>query len=249
MPNYLLAPAIFFFISFVFSMLGMGGSQLYIPILYWLGLNFKHEAIPLGLLLNIVTSSSAAYTYYRHGLVKVRLAIPFAATMIALAPVGAILDFHVPTKIVILVFALFTLLGAILAATNWKPKRKIESKRAEIILGVTAGSLLGILVGFAGRGGGALVVPVLLMSGLEPKEAAATSSFIVTCSAISGFLGHLPKAHFYPILTAGTVLAVLIGSQIGSRIMAGRMKPKGVRYVFATVLFVVAILLLRDVFK
>ncbi len=249
MPLYLLASTIFLVISFVFSMLGMGGSQLYIPILYWLGLNFKHEAIPLGLLLNIVTSSSAAYTYYRHGLIKVRLAIPFALTMIVFAPIGAVLDFHVSTKIVILVFALFTMAGAVLAVTNWKPQKRLESKKAEIILGITAGSILGILVGFAGRGGGAMVVPVLLMSGLEPKEAAATSSFIITCSAVSGLLGHLPKAHFYLPLTVGTVLAVLVGSQLGSRLMVGRMKPRSVRYVFAGVLFVVSMLLLKDVFK
>ncbi len=249
MPLDLVAPAIFLVISFVFSMLGMGGSQLYIPILYWLGMNFKHEAIPLGLLLNVVTSASAAVTYYRHGLIRIRLAIPFAITMVICAPIGAFINFQVSTKLVILVFALFTLAGSILAATNWKPKKKVESKKAEIILGITAGSILGLVVGFAGRGGGAMVVPVLLMSGLEAKAAAATSSFIITCAAISGLLGHLPEAHFYPLLTILTVAAVLIGSQAGSRLMAGKMKPKGVRYVFAGVLFLVAVLLLKDVFK
>ena len=244
-----LSPPLFFIISFLFSMLGMGGSQLYVPILYWLGMGFKHEAIPLGLLLNVATSSSAVSTYWRHGLIRVRLAIPFATAVIISAPVGAFLNFRVSTRVVIAVFALFTLAGAIIAVSNWRPKRKVESRRAEIILGVTAGSLLGLVVGFAGRGGGAMVVPILLISGLEPKEAAATSSFIVTCSAISGFLGHLPKAHFYPLVTAGNLLAVLVGSQLGSRLMASRMRPRGVRYVFGGVLFLVAALLLRDAFK
>jgi len=58
-----LIPIIFFIIAFLFSMLGMGGSQLYIPILFWVGLDFKTEAIPLGLLLNIVNSSSSAIVY------------------------------------------------------------------------------------------------------------------------------------------------------------------------------------------
>jgi len=87
------------------------------------------------------------------------------------------------------------------------------------------------------------------MSGLEARAAAATSSFIVTCAAISGLLGHLPHASFNPLLTVSTVAAVLVGSQVGSRLMADKMKPKGVRYVFAGVLFLVAVLLLRDVFK
>ena len=50
---------ILFTIALVFSMLGMGGSQLYIPVLFWLGMDFKTEAIPLGMLLNVVNSSSA----------------------------------------------------------------------------------------------------------------------------------------------------------------------------------------------
>ncbi len=245
----LVAPLLFLVISFVFSMLGMGGSQLYIPILYWLGMSFKNEAIPLGLLLNVVTSASAAVTYYRHGLIRVRLAIPFALTMIVCAPIGAFLNFHVSTRLVILVFALFTLAGSVLAATNWKPKKKVESKKAELIMGISAGSILGLVVGFAGRGGGAMVVPILLMSGLEAKIAAATSSFIITCAAISGLLGHLPKAQFHPLLTVGTIIAVIVGSQAGSRLMAGKMKPKGVRYVFAGVLFLVSVLLLKDVFS
>ena len=41
MNTLYLAPPIFFAIAFVFSMLGMGGSQLYIPILMWMGMDFK----------------------------------------------------------------------------------------------------------------------------------------------------------------------------------------------------------------
>ena len=62
METIYLAPPIFFAIAFVFSMLGMGGSQLVIPVLYWLGMDFKTEAIPLGMLLNIVSSSSANFS-------------------------------------------------------------------------------------------------------------------------------------------------------------------------------------------
>ncbi len=246
MSKILLIVAVFFGIAFVFSMLGMGGSQLYIPILYWFGMNFKHEAIPLGLFLNILTSGSAAYTYYKSGLVKVRLALPFALTMVVFAPIGAFLDFKVNVAYVILVFALFTIASAVLVVSGYKPKKKVESKKAEIILGVTAGSVLGLVVGFAGRGGGAMVVPILIISGLEPKNAAATSSFIVTIAAISGLLGHLPKAHFNIPLTIGCALAVIVGSQVGSRLMAEKMKPKAVKYVFAAVLFAVGVILLRD---
>ena len=227
-------------------MLGMGGSQLYIPILYWLGMDFKHEAIPLGLLLNILTSGSSAFTYYRANLVRMGLALPFAISMVVMAPVGAYLNFKVHVGYIILVFALFTLASSLLAYTGWRPDRPISSRRAELILGVCAGSVLGIVVGFAGRGGGAMVVPILLMSGLDPKSAAATSSFIVTLAAISGLIGHLPKAHFDIPITLGCSVAVVAGSQLGSRIMAHKMRGRTVRYIFATVLLLVGLILLKD---
>jgi len=84
-PIFIIAP-LFFSIAFVFSMLGMGGSQLYIPVLFWLGMDFKTQAIPLGMLLNVVNSSSAAFTYSRHKLIQWKIALPFGISMVALAP-------------------------------------------------------------------------------------------------------------------------------------------------------------------
>ena len=60
MNTIYIIPPIFFVIAFVFSMLGMGGSQLYIPVLFWMGLDFKTQAIPLGMLLNMVESARGA---------------------------------------------------------------------------------------------------------------------------------------------------------------------------------------------
>ena len=70
MPIYWIVPILFFSISSLFSMLGIGGSVLFIPILYWLGLDFQTEAIPMGLLLNIISSSTAAMTYVKNKLVN-----------------------------------------------------------------------------------------------------------------------------------------------------------------------------------
>ncbi len=86
MNTYYVIPPLFFVIATVFSMLGMGGSQLYTPILYWLGMDFKSEAIPLGLLLNLINSASAAVVYARKKLIDWRVAIPFGVTMILFAP-------------------------------------------------------------------------------------------------------------------------------------------------------------------
>ena len=97
-------------------MLGMGGSQIYIPILFWLGMDFKTEAIPLGLLLNIATSLSAATVYLRNRLVNWRIGLTLGIAMVALAPVGALVNAGLPANVLIVLFAVFTIGAAILTS-------------------------------------------------------------------------------------------------------------------------------------
>jgi uncharacterized membrane protein YfcA len=168
----------FFSIAFVFSMLGMGGSQLYIPVLFW-----------LGMLLNVVNSSSAAFTYSRHKLIQWKIARPFGISMVAFAPLGARVNMELPTKPIILVFAEFTAL------------------------------------------------------------AAATSAIVVTMSGTSSFVSHISmKAQpDWPTWIISAV-CVLLGSRIGTRLMAGRLKPGAVKKIFGIVLLAVAgLLIIKDV--
>jgi len=244
-----LAPPIFFIIALVFSMLGMGGSQLYIPILFWMGMDFKTEAIPLGMLLNVVNSSSAAVTYGRRKLIVWSVAVPFAIAMIAFAPVGVWLNVQLPVKPLLVFFALFTAAAALLMLSGWKPQRGDLTNRSKVPLGLTAGSGLGLVAGLIGRGGGSFIVPLLYITGVEAKMAAATSAFVVTCSGVSSFVSHLATAADpqWGIWIA-CVVAVLAGSQIGSRLMAGRMKSHAVKQIFGWVLLgVAALIIVKDV--
>jgi len=247
-PIYL-APPIFLVIAFVFSMLGMGGSQLYIPILFWLGMDFKTEAIPLGMLLNVINSVSAAITYAGKRLINWPVALPFAVTMVVFAPLGAWVNVQLPTKPVIVAFALFTATAAALMLSGWRPRGGGLSRHGQLILGVSAGTALGFFAGLLGRGGGSFVVPLLYIAGLDPKMAAATSAFVISGSGISSFISHLATAaHARWGIWGLCVLFVLVGSQLGSRLMAVRLKPRGVKAIFGGVLLgVAAVLIIKDV--
>jgi len=244
-----ITPILFFFIAFVFSMLGMGGSQLYIPVLFWLGMDFKTQAIPLGMLLNVINSSSAAITYGKKKLIDWKVAIPFGFAMILFAPIGTWLNISLPTKPIILIFAVFTATAAILMLSGWKPKRGDFSSKERKILGISGGSILGLFAGLIGRGGGSFVVPLLYIAGLGAKTAAATSAFIVTCSGTSSFLSHIftaaqPNWNIWILC----VFSVLIGSQLGSHLMATKLKSKYVKIIFGTVLLGVAVILVLQNF-
>lgn len=243
------SPVIFFFIAFVFSMLGMGGSQLYIPILFWLGMDFKTQAIPLGMLLNLVNSSSAAFVYAKKKLIDWRVALPFGLTMVVFAPLGTWANISLPTKPVILIFAVFTALAALLMLSGWKPKTGRLSGKGRLVLGFAAGSALGFFAGLIGRGGGSFVVPLLYIAGLMPKAAAATSAMVITFSGTSSFLSHiLTAARPEWMVWILCVISVFLGSQLGSRVMAAKLKSKSVKVVFGFVLLgVAALLIIKDV--
>jgi len=246
MKVLLIAPLAVFFISFFLSMLGMGGGQLYIPLLFWLGLDFKTEAIPLGLLLNVITSSSASINYLRNSLVKLNLALPFAISMVAMAPVGALFTEILPTRIIIFAFAFFLLVAAGIAISGVKVKTPLHSRKVQVFIGLVAGGFLGFLVGCLGRGGGSFVVPVLLLLGLDGRNAAATSAFVVTFSALSGFLGHLVQGHVIWKIALLCAAAAILGSQLGSRFMIKRARGKVLKRAFAVVLACVAAKLIYD---
>ena len=240
-----ITPVLFFFIALVFSMLGMGGSQLYIPILFWLGMDFKTQAIPLGLLLNIVNSSSALITYGRNKLVEWRIAIPFGLAMVLFAPLGAWLNMSLATKPVILIFSLFTAAAAVMMLIGWKPKSFEFTNRRKTIFGVSSGSILGFFSGLIGRGGGSFVVPLLYIFGLGVKNAAATSAFVITCSATSSFISHIFTAAKpqWSIWVSCTV-AVIAGSQLGSRLMVKKLGSKYIKIIFGVILLGISIALI-----
>jgi len=244
-----LVPVCFFFIAFVFSMLGMGGSQVYIPILFWFGLDFKTQAIPLGMLLNVVNSSSAAVTYGRARLIDWRVGVLFGATMLLTAPLGTWLNLRLPTRGVIGVFALFTATAAVLMLSGWRPKVGGLGRLGRTVLGLTGGAALGFFAGLIGRGGGSFVVPLLYIAGLSPKNAAATSALAVTFSGSSSFVSHLATAARPDWLLWGACVgSVLAGSQLGSRFMARRLRSRAVKTVFGVALLIIAaVLIVKDV--
>jgi uncharacterized membrane protein YfcA len=240
-----LAPPLFLLIALVFAMIGLGGSQLYIPILFWLGMDFKTQAIPLGMLLNVVNSSSAAWTYGTRRMIAWKVAIPFGIAMVLLAPLGTWINVTLPAKPIILLFALFTASAGVLMLSGWRPKGDGLSSGQRVFLGITAGSVLGFFAGLIGRGGGSFVVPLLYIAGLEAKVAAATSALVVTFSGTSSFVSHIASAA-RPVWGVWILcaIAVFLGGQIGSRLMAEKLKPRSVKLVFGWILLGVAVLLI-----
>jgi uncharacterized protein len=233
-------------LAFIFSMIGLGGSMLYVPFFHWAGFDFKAEAIPTGLLLNGITAASAAIVYFRSKMVDVKGSIPLIVSSFLGAPVGAYLTKMVSTRMLILLFAVSMIFagGRMLLTANRPEKVEMMETRRRFLLMGSGGFIIGMMAGLLGIGGGFLFVPMMMAMGYPTKRAAATSSFVVIFSSFSGFAGHLAEGHFNRSLMLSTVIAVIIGSQIGAHVMKERMKAKWIKQMFAVVLLGVAVKLL-----
>lgn len=182
------------FVAFVFSMLGMGGGQVYTPVFYWLGLDLQTQAIPLALWLSFSSQLAAAVSYWRHGLIQFRTALPIIVGLVCCAPVGAVASHRASEKLILFLFATMTVVAFLQTLIARRAQDGSGPRGASVLAALAGGSTIGFLAGMVGRGGGGLVVPMLLLLALDPRRAAATSSFAICFSSLSGFLSHLAIA-------------------------------------------------------
>ncbi|AKB84937.1 sulfite exporter TauE/SafE family protein [Methanococcoides methylutens] len=214
--------AIVFLLSVLFSFLGMGGAIIYVPLLYWLGMDLL-TAITIALLLNVVTTFSASITYIKKKMVDFHTAAPFIAASAIAAPFGAFISQSVPENTTLNVFSLIVALAGftiIFSKRIGKSEKGLKaSQKKRLILGISLGLFIGILAGMLGIGGGTFLVPALLLLGFGIKEAPATSALVVLFSSLFGFLSHIGNLQIDLFLLVGMGLTALVGGQIGSRLM------------------------------
>jgi hypothetical protein len=228
--------------SFLFSMLGLGGALIYVPVLTWAGFPVKEVAIPLALLLNGLTTLIALVAYFRSQLVDWKGGLGMTLAAFVFAPVGAVASDAVPVKTLLALFAAAVVVAALrmlLTARRPEPKDLMSLKK-RLVIGAAVGVFAGFMAGLLGVGGGFIMSPLLMWMGYETKKAVATSALAVTFSSFSGFAGHVAQGHFNVVLTLVLSAAVLVGAFAGSRFMVKKAKSSRVKQVFAVVLLGIA---------
>ncbi len=173
--------AVILVLAFIFSMLGLGGAMLYIPIFHWVGYDFRSVAIPTGLLLNGITALSASIYYLRAKMVDVKGGVPLIISSFIGAPVGAYFTRIVPTQALIVLFAISMVFagGRMLMVSGKPDKETMMAPNLRMALMGVGGFFIGFIAGLLGVGGGFLFVPMMMAMGYKTKEAAATSAFVV----------------------------------------------------------------------
>lgn len=229
-----------FFIAVLFSLLGLGGAIIYTPLFYWSGLPLL-AAIPMALLLNMITTASSAITYQKQRLVDTRIALPIILTSLPGAYVGSKLARIIDKDLLILLLSITIIFASIRILFFKINSTSIISPDKRILAGAIAGFLVSAVSSLVGIGGGTFIMPLLLLFGLETKKAVGTSAFIVTFISLSGFLSHMSQGgqniDMNVLIFAG--LAAFAGAQAGSRLIFKRTSPRLIEILFALVLLLV----------
>lgn len=240
MATLIMSGVLVFLFTTILTMAGLGAAFIIIPAFFWLGIPLK-EAMAVALLLNAVSMAFASITNIRHGLVVFKIALPIAVAAVILSPLGAYSAQFVPQKTLLWFFASFLLFAATMMIF-YKPKgRESQENPGRVIgLGASIGAVAGYLGGLLGVGGGNFIIPVLVGTGMEPKKASGTTSFVVLFASLAGFLGHSAFSHIDWMLLGVAAAASVTGALLGANLMYTRLKNSQLKLVIGVVLYIVA---------
>ena len=199
---------LFFVTAILYSSVGFGGGSTYLALLLiW---EVPYYIFPvIALLCNILVVSGNSINYVKAGNFSLKLLIPFLIGSIPFAFIGGSISIEKELFEFILFFVL-TIAGLLLLFQNKLfSQNNNKYKKLPNYISFIIGSILGLVSGLVGIGGGIFLSPILFLS--------SASLFILT-NSLAGVMGQLTKGNVIDKLTEywPLFLIVLIGGQIGN---------------------------------
>ena len=240
--------ALVFFIGVIMGTIGAGGSILTSAVLVYV-FCISPVLSASYTLLNVCTISIIGFVqYYRKGLVDINMGLLYALpTLLMVFCMRRFIMPAIPDIIFsnerftitknLLVMLAFSLLMITIA---WSMIRRpvytpaVNQKRPSSFVMILPGIFTGLLTGFAGAGGGFVIVPALVFfGGLEIKKAIGTSLFIIAINTSTGFIGDYSAGVNYDwFFLIKLVAATVAGMVLSGRIMV-KMSNEKLRRLFA----------------
>ncbi len=236
----IIAGAVTFIFTTLLSIAGVGAAFILIPVFIALGVEV-HIAMATALLLNAVGMSVASVNFVRRDLVVWPLAVPVLLVAMLLSPLGAWVSRGMDRALLLWLFVGFLVFAALMMLFYRPKKRDVNFSRKVLLgLGMGVGGSVGFLGGMLGVGGGNILVPVLVLLGVDPKKASGTTSFIVIFSSAAGFIGHASLAGVQWSWLGTMAVASAAGAALGSWLMTEHMRGPHVKLVIGLVLLAIA---------
>ena len=226
------------------GLIGGGGSILTVPVLVYLfGLD-AFLATEYSLFIVGISSVVGSVSYFKKGLVDFKMALVFGIPSIIsifftrnyilpLIPndVVTVSNFLITKDILLLlVFA------GLMIVASYKMIRKSTECQVEThhknnaLLAAGEGSVVGILTGLVGAGGGFMIIPALVNLLKTPMKAAiGTSLVIISLNSLIGFFSSMHNAvidwKLLATISSIAMIGIIIGSQLSKKIDGKKLKP------------------------
>lgn len=232
-----------FVIGTSLGLLGGGGSILTVPIfVYVLGFPPK-DAVAMSLGVVGLTSAVGAVGHFRRGNVDVRTAALFggAATLGTLA--GTRLAAYISGATQLALFGVVMLAASVFMFRGRREGAQgAVSTRSRLVLIVIEALAVGVLTGLVGVGGGFLIVPALVLLGVDMKTAVGTSLVVIAWNCVVGFSGYLGHAQFawmpMALVTLGTLPGIWTGTVLHRFVSQERLRRGFAVFLVFVALFI-----------
>jgi uncharacterized membrane protein YfcA len=230
------------------GLIGGGGSILTVPVLVYLFGVEPMMATAYSLFIVGTSSLVGAFPKYKAGLINIKTAVVFGipsiiavfATRKFIVPaipqeVFQIGEFVVTKSILMMILFAVLMVAASVSMIREKKSKDQKSEEGEQKFNypmiIIEGTVVGVLTGLVGAGGGFLIIPALVMlSKLPMKMAVGTSLLIIAAKSLIGFLGDL-STHasnmdwkLLLIVTSLAIAGIFVGNTLSKKIDGNKLK-------------------------
>jgi hypothetical protein len=237
-----------FLIGLSLGALGGGGSILAVPALVYAAGQDPRAATTTSLVLVSATALIGIVPHRRAGRVRFASGAAFSLAGVAGSILGSAWNESVDPDVLLLAFAGLML---VVAWAMWRRARATPTETAAVaargsvastVLKVlAAGSVVGVLTGFFGVGGGFVIVPALVLSlGYSMPEAVGTSLLVITVNSVVALVARLDGAGIEWSVVVPFMVASMLGLRVGTA-MASSRDPRTLQRWFVYLLVAVAL--------
>lgn len=229
------------------GMLGIGGGLIMIPLMIGVLKLSQHQANGTSLVALIFTGLSGALTYALQGNIDYWAVAALALAAIVTSRGGAHYANAIPGWKLRKWFGAFLLASAaLLIVKPWLPVSGSSNPFfVKLIILLATGAVTGFLSGMMGVGGGAMMIPAMvLLAGFDQHTAQGTSLLVMVPVGIAGAVTHHRLGNVMRAFLPGLIPGILLGAYLGSH-AANRIPDAPLRLLFIAVLAFLGIKYIR----
>jgi uncharacterized membrane protein YfcA len=227
------------------GLVGVGGGIIFVPdLVYAAGWNIQ-EAVAASLVLIVFSSlSGTVRNISSENPVDWQVVGILSGAAIPAALVGVFLSYVFGKTLVEVAFATLLLALAYPTARGRSEQEEDEGdaeRKMPLPLVLLAGAGIGILAGLLGVGGGALLIPLMVLGfGSSTKTASSNSLATIFFIGLIGSAAYLVTGYSYLLKSLPPlIVGALVGAWVGVRIRDS-IPEKAVRWGFSALMVVVA---------